>query len=133
MISNKANDSATVVALLHASPIEFHMSGSRFFGGHTEGSDWDFFTKDTPETRGFLEFSGFEKLRRKYYGGNHIKNNANAVYRLGKVDVQLIDDPELKLKAQDILQSSPAIIKNFLNNKVSAKELWDWVYTILER
>lgn len=44
----------------------FYLTGSRFFGNHKDYSDWDFFTKDTPEIRqqlvewGFVEVPGGE-------------------------------------------------------------------------
>lgn len=37
----------------------FHLTGSRFFGGETDHSDWDFITERTQEVTAFLLESGF--------------------------------------------------------------------------
>ena len=65
--SNSLNSpTMETLASLKASKFEFHLTGSRFFNSATKESDYDFFTKNCPEIKKWLEDEGFT-LRR--YGG----------------------------------------------------------------
>jgi hypothetical protein len=51
----------TILARLNSNP-EFMLTGSRAFGYGSEESDWDYFTKDTPEVINYLTMIGFVPL-----------------------------------------------------------------------
>lgn len=80
---------------------EFFLTGSRYFGTSTPGSDWDFFVEDTPDVIAFLEGIGFELQTDKEYSHDRVTVNT---YRLQNVEVQLVSDVGLKKRAQFLLK-----------------------------
>lgn len=55
----KKSEQMVLLDLLNASNFEFQLTGSRFFGGYTEKSDWDFFVQYSPDINEFLKNIGF--------------------------------------------------------------------------
>lgn len=51
---------------MEKSSFEFHLTGSRLFGGATENSDWDFFAMNQPGLDNWLETNGFERKGIEY-------------------------------------------------------------------
>lgn len=108
--------------ILKASQFTFYPTGSRFFGNDNPASDFDFFTRACPEVQSFLTTNEFKRVSEKDYGvffedpfvepptvpltistpAN--KNNVAEVWRWGKIDVQLAEDPELKIAIQEVLK-----------------------------
>ena len=82
--------------------LEFHLSGSRFFGTSHEGSDWDFFTADSMEVRRYLKNSGFVTCENESYQDPL----CCAVFKKGLVHVQIVSDLEAKLRIQNLLFGS---------------------------
>ena len=89
----------------------FHLTGSRFFGDSTAHSDWDFFTQDNSGVRSYLKGANFEDLAasnvarlEELYPDD---SNICSVMQRGNVQVQLVKDVVFKLKAQDLLNTTP--------------------------
>ena len=107
--------STTAVLLkMEESPFNFHLTGSRFFGDHNVDSDYDFFTKDTPEVRIFLESLGLEAQHISQYSEDQL---LTAVYHLELeddrcqilpgfegIDVQLVEELDDKIFCQETLK-----------------------------
>lgn len=89
---------------IEKSPIEFHLTGSKFFLG--TGNDIDLFTKDCDSTRRFLESIGF-----KLHSSSQYKDDSCiSVYRAmedgrnAQIDIQLVINVDLKIKVQEKLK-----------------------------
>jgi hypothetical protein len=80
------------------------LTGSRYFQNAKPGSDYDFFTQDSPEIRRQLLSEGFVKIPLIGRCGP----NTKAIYRRGNVDVGLITDMARKLREQKIMSLPPA-------------------------
>ena len=108
MITNLSAVFPSIVETLHDSSFNFHLTGSRFFGGVNAESDWDLFVEVSEEVIQFLISIGFEND----FGLSYDDPSIIAVYygycvhhgRLVKVDVQLVGNAELKLEVQRVLQ-----------------------------
>jgi hypothetical protein len=122
----------------------FHLTGSRFFGGDSPCSDWDFFTSDTEAVRDFLWNMGFTRLTNGYgwasYGSYQHDGNTTDVYRhYSGIDIALNRDIEKKKKAQDILFKSDILRTLKLTSasqkqkKQMAREFWNLVYLLLDK
>ena len=123
MIENLVSFYPAIVNRIIESDIKFYQTGSRYFGTSTDDSDWDFFADDTIDTRRWLTDHGFICL--SFYADNNEYNIdpfCNAVYRQGKVDVQLVNNLDLKIKAQDLIKNK--INVNWLRNKTIARVVW---------
>lgn len=105
------NLSSGLKSILNDNTHEYYLTGSRFFGTYTPVSDWDFFTKDTPDTRSYLESCGFERLEHSRYSDDP---TITVVYRYTPsieslsvsvwIDVQLVENPDRKRKAQELIK-----------------------------
>lgn len=114
---------------------KFGLTGSRFFGGYDEKSDWDFFVKNNSDVRLFLEELGFQEekftgytdeltvmvMRKYYYSCKfYVDQHSDDCQH---VDIQLVSDFELKEKASKIL------LRNFRGtlpgDKDDRKSLWN--------
>lgn len=105
------------------STVSFYLTGSRFFGGANENSDYDFFASESAVK--FLESLGFVKIPNSGYNDD----STIAVYRLadksGQIDIQIVDNCHKKNLAQIILRD----LKVF-NSEMSKSERthkWDVV------
>ena len=144
MIANEekkahTNDPVAVVGLLIKSDLNFYLTGSRFFGNVTATSDYDYFVKDCPEVEEFLKANKFKAEGESY--PSLVTTNCSRVFRRGIVHVQLVENPELKNKIQNILRESN-FMGEFLvlvershhvfNRKTFMKHFWDTVCLIAE-
>jgi len=113
---------ATIENLMK-SEFTFYLTGSRFFGNVTEKSDWDFFVKDSPEVREFLESICFSY---EYQGNSGYKDAFLTTVMYSRIPrgihVQLINEVELKVKVQNYLKDFPwdSIPKE------NRDAIWDW-------
>lgn len=114
--------------------VDFYLTGSRYFGGYTDTSDYDYFTEDTQSTAKLLEEHGFRKL-----GFTDYKDElTSSVYRVeidGKrIDIQLVKDVRLKIRAQQILSS--VFYKNLYTglakNKTQVDKLWNLAFAMCQ-
>jgi len=79
---------------LNAAPDNFYLTGSQFFYGH--GNDTDFYVQNRPGLSEWLISIGF----RLHGSSNYSDTNCEAVYRHRKIDIQLVSDVTLKTKVQ---------------------------------
>ena len=102
------------------------LTGSRFFGNHYFGSDYDFYINTKPN-------GGFEKI-----SSDHYKHDINIVafweasFRGVKIQVQQVSDMALKTEAQNILATLPEpMFALFLSATKTEKAIfWHWAYEI---
>lgn len=132
MIANQQVLFPSLVLDLMRSDIKFHLTGSRFFGGANEKSDWDFITEANPVTMSWLEANGFETdLDSSYSDPTIVKvlygycvHNGSRV----KVDVQLVESVSTKLYIQSILKDH---WKHGLPvDKEVKKQIWNAAYAV---
>ncbi len=108
-----------VLQELASLPMNFYLTGSRFFRSYTDSSDYDFFTADDPDTEELLLKRGFVVHSESSY----LDSETNKVLRhpLG-IDVQLVVDVFRKSKAQAILLP---FFRHRPMDKGAARTLWD--------
>jgi len=118
------NFEGTVLYNLINSTFAFHLTGSRFFKVQTKISDWDFFVKYEESVITFLIDLGFKETNISSYSDRGVV----AVYRHHEgVDVQLVKDPSLRQRIQEVFKSS-GNIPHKENQK--ATETWNFAYDI---
>ena len=134
MISNVRLLPVTVEMILR-SPHEFHLTGSRFFGGVHEKSDWDFFALQTEELYSQLLEWGFERNNEEIYSGDTevfdvVSKNCidPATMRPVKVDVQLLRSLGKKVAVQEALKKTFSKGKSLPGDKAAQRCLWFAAY-----
>lgn len=103
---------------------QFYLTGSRFFGNNTKSSDWDFFVQDSFDVRNWLAINGFKiNKNSKYYSdGFCIDVYRKHIQYSTWIDVQVVSDASLKLKAQDLIKNNVPPVT--LLNKTFARIVW---------
>lgn len=110
---------SAILDAMNRSPLEFHLTGSRFFGTATTNSDWDFFVQDGPGVQDKLLWLGFMHLTEHSYKDS----NTLEVWRYTTlVHVQVVKDATLKAKIQKIFKS-----RNILR---PSRKCWDLAYEL---
>jgi len=122
---NATIDPDRVKLFIQTSKYLFHPTGSRFFGGATEESDYDYFAQDSEELRARLEALGLDDLRGHYSitDPEAIQSNPDwdisAVYRYKtddiQIDIQLVVDYTRRkavVKGMKLLNILPSIPKD---------------------
>ena len=107
------------------SSFQFHLTGSRAFGNATQQSDWDFFCKNSQEAQEFLYMLNFRHDDASSY------ETTSLVVKKGDIHVQLVDDFDKKLSAQNHILGSSFLHQ--LHNKLSKKDrklLWLYVLSL---
>jgi hypothetical protein len=100
IVTNRCEHS--IVNKLEKSEHTFYLTGSRFFGGYSIHSDWDYFVKDSLGVRGFLLRLGFqeeENLDLKMYDDSTIVT----VMSFNDIQIQLVHDADFKHQVQTLL------------------------------
>lgn len=102
MIVNQSESrtiSEEIRAKLAESPYQFYITGSRFFGGSTPQSDWDYFAQNDEKVLQFLQSLGFKSAKTNTYSDPGIK------FLLIKEDVQvqLVSDAIAKDAVQKMI------------------------------
>lgn len=110
---------------LQDSRFMFYLTGSRFFGGNSELSDWDFFTLWTKEVVVFLVDRGFSATR--HYEDSITSSVMTFEQGPLKVDIQLVDSVDLKNKAQKLLKPYIKMVE-----KSQRKILWELAFAALK-
>lgn len=111
---------------LEASPLEFHLTGSRFFGKNGIAADYDFFCEISEEIKQFLRDLDFIQLRENIYNDNKSDINTAIVFRKEQIDIQLVKSVQLKIELQDKL----LVEKNFPPTRKSwQRAFWDAEYS----
>jgi len=124
---------------IESSEFKFRLTGSRFFGGAKEGSDYDFYVESGSDVESFLKNLGFVDLGKEhpYHKGDKLLDKLfelqlwsnDYAYDQGcepdiVIHVQLIppDRIQLKDKIQNAIRESG--IAGSLQSKVDRKALW---------
>ena len=117
-----------IYRLLSDCGIDFHLTGSRRYGGYTVTSDWDFFVQSSPDTINWLEANGFIQLPNGIYTK---QQNTERVYKHGELPVHVIccDDLRLALDAQDVIIGLRLL--DFCISTKDVKSMWIRVYSYL--
>lgn len=130
MISNVRLLPITVEMILR-SPHEFHLTGSRFFGGVHKESDWDFFALYSQELRAQLLESGFKKNNDETYSGDTevfevlSKNCIDPVtLKPVKVDVQLLKVLQKKVSVQEAIKQTFSSGTGLPGDKTTPRCIW---------
>jgi len=130
MITNAQLLPVTVEMILkHQHP--FYLTGSRFFGGVHEKSDWDFFALYSQELRAQLLEYGFKKNNDETYSGDTeiievlSKNCIDPdTDRPVKIDVQLLKAFEKKVAVQEALKKTWTNYQRLPGDKTMQSCLW---------
>lgn len=135
---------------------DFFLTGSRFFGGATKNSDWDFIASHSDSTEEFLWKLGFKlnedvqdyldpmttKVLTKYfccceehhqdqYEQYGVCEKVEHSDECQKIDIQLCHDFDTKIKVRDILKES--FNRNGLpGDKYQRSYLWSMVYKLVK-
>ncbi len=96
-------DVIEVLVKMELAPYQFHLTGSRFFGRATPGSDWDFFVEFNPDLEGWLICNGFYQESSTDYASADISEVWKHVSF--PIHVQVISDARLKADVQNHLQN----------------------------
>ena len=130
MITNAQLHPVTVEMILkHQHP--FYLTGSRFFGGVSDISDWDFFALYSIELRSQLRDYGFERNNNETYSGDTeiIEVLSKTCFdpgtgRLVKIDVQLLKALEKKVAVQEALKRTWTNHQRLPGDKTMQRCLW---------
>ena len=127
-IVNHSPTTKTACELLEEAPFEFHLTGSRFFGGARVDSDWDFFVQAGPEVVGWLDAHGFRETDGSLAGYND--PNISIVFERDDTHVQVVKDAKLKLWLQDLLNEVGVLNKNN-SAKMRERAVWTTLYEVV--
>src|SRR3990167_2563426 len=86
---------------LEALPYQFHLTGSRAFGGYRSDSDYDYFCANSPDVQEALYKLGYENDDFSSY------ETASVVLKKRDIHIQLVDNFNLKLSTQNEILSNP--------------------------
>jgi hypothetical protein len=91
--------------------------------GHARpDSDLDIFAKDSPAFRESLEARGFKRITRE---GRPLDGNLGVIYRLGKVDVQLVRSLNTKIRANEMIKRNPLLrALDRFGSKMQRRDMW---------
>lgn len=123
-----------VIRMLEESKYEFQPTGSRFFGGYTIESDYDFIAIDSTEIREFLQSYGFVEDTKP---DDYCDPTVNSIFRLQSiecnVDVQLATPEQFKckLRSQEMLLNVFPIGVGLPGLKETKTALWRTLTTLL--
>lgn len=91
----------SILSHLYESETTFHLTGSRFFGGNSGRSDYDFFAQTSPEVIVELAGLGFKRTTGTYYSDPLVQS---VWYQeVANVHVQLVSDVDAKIAVQHLL------------------------------
>lgn len=144
MLTNmpEENKQKTILDILRDSPIQFVLTGSRFFGTARPDSDWDFYTKDDNQTSAFLRNNGFVAVSKGSYADDPNcarvflwrDKNFNWVENIQEKDVhpdvhvQLVANIQLKNDIQNALKKTN--IFSTPCTKSFARDIWKLAYAL---
>ena len=134
-----------VIQMLSTSNLKFFLTGSRYFGGTNEFSDWDFFVDRTSESVDFIKglgFLHFKPSESDVIHGNHYEGLSNVtIYQLitaddEKIQIQLLEGhnaSDNKFTVQKKLKGLGTIFTSL--TKPERKKVWSsmleiaWFYS----
>lgn len=92
-----------VFALQKTIPDQVYLTGSRFFGGVTRNSDWDFFVQENLLVTDNLRNQGFYKVSDQW---SYLDVDCASVWQNGNVHIQLSKDVNRRLMARNQLKAA---------------------------
>ena len=130
-----------VIQMLNTSNLKFFLTGSRYFGGTNEFSDWDFFVDRTSESIDFIKGLGFLPLK-TISNEDVIHNNHYAglsyitIYELitadnEKIQIQLLEGhnaSDVKFMVQKRIKDLGETFSNL--SKPERKKVWSSMLNI---
>ena len=138
MIANLETVMPWIVKAMMDSPIEFHLTGSRFFGYQSDESDWDFMVEHAIAVEDWLLEQGFAVDDDSSYTDPWITKVMRAEFHTivkgqrvsVKVDVQLVHNVASKLHVQKVLQQH-WMRKGYPEDKENRKQMWELAYSMM--
>jgi len=138
MIDNINNILPAIINTLIDSSLNFYPTGSRYFGGVTKDSDWDFFVEDSGQVRGFLDDLGFTPNDSETYDDSTVVGvwsyytNNSRDKGLTKIDVQLVGESRIssKLMVQRLLKDHFGNI-GLPGDKQTQRDIWKLMFRSL--
>jgi len=119
MINCSIPERNSMLNVLAHSEYNFYLTGSRFFGGSTETSDWDFFTELNPKIEKFLESYHFVVKVIDAYCDTVYER----VIDKNIIQIHIVDDIEMKKFAQLMLSNNSVLI-NKNTDKQHVRDIW---------
>ena len=123
-----------VLRSMEESEFEFFLTGSRFFGGAHQGSDYDFFVLLDTKVEHYLRLLDFmEDAMAQYEGDPSFVKVLTLMLTDGVIQVQLIKQEAFARKqlVQRLLQKRYGA-KGLPGDKDAKRELWHLAYHVLE-
>lgn len=123
----------TALDKIRESSHQFYLTGSRFFGTATEGSDWDFFVKHSEEVALDLHKWGFQLVQGPRNDNYKDKNTVVVFWHpLHRVHVQLVHDDVKKEKIQLAMRVHLKDVIFLVSSKDRAQQIWNFAFSLLE-
>ena len=120
-----------ILKFLECSPKTFYLTGSRFFGNHTEHSDYDFFTQSNDFYVDFFLKIGFRKLtdvdfNEQTYDGKQFVTILEYLPLDGnKIQIQFVYEYDRKNRIQNRIKNE---FKSFNDlTKEQKRDLWSFL------
>lgn len=136
--NHQEHQTLTALSLLvDTKEIRFYLTGSRFFGWAKPNSDWDFFTQHSYDANRLLMDNGFRNLTADLESADGIvypeDPNIVSVWERGRVQVQLVENAELKAKAQELLNQNPIRFAFRGLKGGEARPWWKWAFAMAQK
>ena len=129
--TRKIQDQPILDVMKNATGIDFHLTGSRFFGTATETSDWDFFTQHCEVTKRWLSKNGFFTLTHSANSYNDQETKCVMRFTSGsfQIDVQLVNDVKKKVRINNAIKHRNDFLQ--LMNSLDKEQrttFWDMLF-----
>ena len=123
-----------VLRSMEESEFEFFLTGSRFFGGAHQGSDYDFFVLLDTKVEHYLRLLDFmEDAMAQYEGDPSFVKVLTLMLTDGVIQVQLIKQEAFaRKKLVQLLLQKRYGAKGLPGDKAAKRELWHLAYHVLE-
>jgi hypothetical protein len=127
------NTTPEILSKLEQSPFNFTLTGSRFFGGENDNSDYDFFVQkhENKQLTDFLTSLGFTQTYRRYSDSVTMSNWVWNRKGQTQIHVQIVRDANLKRQAQTILAKS--VNMRMITDKAIRAYIWNAVIMALQQ
>lgn len=111
---------SSVFAVQESIADQIYLTGSRFFGGATALSDWDFFVQDSTAVTDAIRVQGFYRVSDNW---TYLDNDCASVWQKGTIHIQLSRNVGRRLSARNRLKAS---IGNFSSmDKRKRSQVWN--------
>jgi len=125
------NSTQDKIRQFETSEFTFYLTGSRFFGGFSSNSDYDFFVQSNPEVVDFLKQIGFIREKDNYKDDPNIDSVYVCSCSPISIHIQLVKLAEIKQLAQEIIYNNFELRQVLQYNKATADLVWNSVISSL--